>query len=337
MKMNDWGEDPLIQYIQQQFMPEKPLVGIGDDCAVIPTGQTTASLITTDALVEGVHFIKEQVPPIDVGFKSIAVNVSDIAAMGGEPKFVFLSIAIPKTTNPQWVKDFFKGIRIACDEFGVELLGGDTVGSLRDIFINITLTGTMAIDNVKYRHTAKAGDVICVTGFLGDSGAGLQALQEGLDLTEEVKNLIAAHVHPIPQPEEGKWLAKHQGVHAMMDVSDGLDIDLNRLLKASEVHGVVDVSNIPISETLKTVCYKNNWDPLKFALTGGEDYCLLLTVDPNVFTELQSEFHKVFGRRLYKIGHVIDKHEVHSSVRPLTYMKDGNEMKLEYRNFDHFQ
>src|SRR5262245_16307878 len=113
MKMNDWGEDQLIQYIQQQFSPPQPLVGIGDDCAVIPSDNKTALLVTTDALIEGVHCIRDLIPPIELGYKSLAVSVSDIAAMGGRPQYAFLSIAIPKIIDSQWIVSFFEGVKTA--------------------------------------------------------------------------------------------------------------------------------------------------------------------------------------------------------------------------------
>ena len=278
MQIRDLGEDVFIQSLQKQFAVDGPNVGIGDDCAVIPAGRGVAWLVTADALVEGVHFLKDQISPNDLGYKTIAVNVSDIAAMGGVPKYAFLSIAFPKTVDCDWACRVVQGVKDACEKWNISLLGGDTVGSKRDIFINLTLIGSARRTCIKYRHQAKAGDVICVTGCLGDSGGGLKALQEGSAKDGDASHLIHAHFHPEPHLEEGAWLASHREIHAMMDVSDGLDCDLKRLVRSSNCGASIETSRVPISDPLVKVSLKNQWDVLKLALTGGEDYCLLLTI-----------------------------------------------------------
>lgn len=327
MQIKDWGEEGLIHHLEKNFPYKSPIVGIGDDCAVIPSENGEAWLVTTDALIEGIHFLKEQIPPMDLGYKTLAVNLSDIAAMGGTPKYAFLTIALPKTTDSEWICSLIQGIKEACKEWNILLLGGDTVGSKRDIFLNLTLIGSTKLKNIKYRHQAQVSDIICVTGYLGDSGGGLKALQENLKKTKNIKALIEAHFHPTPHLQQGKWLAKQKDVHAMIDLSDGLDIGLNHLITHSAWGAEVEISKIPLSKALLQTCLENNWDPLQLALTGGEDYCLLFTVSPEAFPFIKNEFNYP----LYEIGRIT--HQPHQ----LTYLENDQPKEIKYPKFDHFQ
>lgn len=324
--MQEWSEDGFIQYLSTQFPPGENVIGIGDDCAVVSAEGEASWLITTDALVEGIHFLKDQAPPHEVGYKTIAVNVSDIVAMGGRPKYAFLSIALPKTVDHSWMLRFIHGIKEACNKWNIYLLGGDTVGSLRDIFLNLTLIGSAKKSCIKYRHTAQPGDCIYVTNSLGDAGAGLKVLQNGIDGFE---SLINAHYHPEPNPEEGEWLASHEGVHAMMDISDGLNCDLKRLLKASHSGALVEISKLPISKELKRFCHDHHSDPLMLALSGGEDYCLLLTIDKEEGEKIREAFYKKFGKPLTQIGSIVAK-------PGLSYQKEGRPIDITVTDFSHF-
>lgn len=331
MYFSEWGENPFIEYISSRFPSKDHIIGIGDDCAVIPQTDGTSWLVTTDALVEGVHFLKEQIAANDLGYKSIAVNVSDIAAMGGIPKYAFLSLALPKMTECSWARLLLEGVREACDKWNILLLGGDTVGSKRDLFINITLIGSAVQNNIKYRNQAQPADVICVTNYLGDSGGGLKALQTGIKKTEDVQRLIHSQFTPEPSPEQGLWLASHPEVHAMMDISDGLDCDLKRLLKSSRKGATIETEQIPISPLLAKVSREQNWDPLQLALAGGEDYCLLLTIDSEAFATLQNAFQAQFHQPLFAIGHIVDRAD------ELTYRKNSQVIQLCYEPHNHFQ
>lgn len=331
MEFKDWGEENFIHHLKQNFCAPSPLVGIGDDCAVIPGENENAWLITTDALVEGIHFLKEEISPFDLGYKTIAVNVSDISAMGGEPKYAFLSIALPKNIDQNWICSVIQGMKKACEKWNTSLLGGDTVGSKRDLFLNLTLIGNAINTKIKYRHEAKNGDYICVTGYLGNSGAGLKALQERQATTNYFQYLINAHFHPEPNPQHGMWLASQEGVHAMMDISDGLDCDLKRLIKASQTGAIIETSRIPISPQLTHVSAQMRWDPLEFALAGGEDYCLLVTIAADAFDSIQQTFKEKFGVPLFYVGQIT--HELQEVV----YQKNDTVIQMKYTNFDHFK
>ena len=330
MEFQKWGEELFIEHLTKQFPSKGNIMGIGDDCAVIPVENGNAWLVTTDALVEGIHFLQDQIPPRDLGYKTVAVNVSDIAAMGGVPKFAFLSIALPKIIDTAWTQHVIDGIKEACDKWNVLLLGGDTVGSKRDIFLNITLIGSAPQKNIKYRHTAEFGDVICVTANLGDSGGGFKALQTQLQTTPDIQHLIQAHFRPEPSPQQGSWLAAHPEVHAMMDISDGLDCDLKRLLKKSHQGAEIDLNQIPLSASLKKVSANEGWDAMQLALTGGEDYCLLLTVAAESFDNLQQTFRDAFNTPLFPVGRITgDSNE-------LLYLKNKQKIPINYPNYNHF-
>lgn len=324
------NEEQFIQYLKEQFISPNSIKGIGDDCAVIPRSDGTALLITTDALVEGVHFLKEKISPRDLGYKTVAVNVSDIAAMGGEPVGAFLTIAIPKNTTQKWLKELINGIKEGCKEFNLPLLGGDTVGSKRDLFLNLALIGSAKQDQIKYRDGAKANDLICVTGDLGNSAAGLQVILD--NRTEPFfQPFVKAHYRPHIYLKEGQWLASRKEVHSMMDLSDGLDADLKKLLKASICGAVVEISQLPVSETFTEAVIQNKWDPIRLTLSGGEDYALLLTVSKDHFEEMAEAYQNQFSKALYVIGEIIPE------KGKLVYNYGGKPYPIKTSSFEHFQ
>lgn len=301
MKVNEIGEFGLIGRIAENFKNLIPQgwEGIGDDCAVIPWGDGRSLVVTTDLLVENVHFLRDRITPYDLGYKSLAVNLSDVAAMGGRPAATFLSLGLPSgTVEVEWCDAFFEGYR----SFGVPLLGGDTTSSPEGIVINITVLGIAENDHIKRRNAAQAGDYIAVTGSLGDSAGGLQAMLDNLHQDADIKDLINRHHQPRPHLKEGEWLGAQRGVHALMDVSDGVASDLLHILRASSLSATIDTASIPISPLLQKTAARYGWDALKLALTGGEDYVLLVTLDHAHATKIQADFARRFGRELYIIG-----------------------------------
>lgn len=330
MTLHEWGEEGLVKYLQAVFPQPLKGYGIGDDGAIIPRDEGEVWVVTTDALVEGVHFLKEEIPPSDLGFKTVAVNVSDIAAMGGQPHTGFLTGAFPSTVQISWLMDLIQGIKEGCEKWNLQLLGGDTVGSKRDIFINLTLIGSAQASRVKYRKGAQIGDIIGLTGYIGDSAGGLKALQHKLGDSLDVQSLIKAHFRPQPNPQEGVWLASHEAVHAMMDLSDGLDKDLKRLLKASGVGGSIELTNLPLSPSLRRVCAKQKWKGTELGVMGGEDYCLLFTLAPESCEAIQKGFEEIFGKPLYLIGQVTEQREA------LAYQQQGKTVQLTLEGFEHF-
>lgn len=280
MGIGDVGEFGLIGMISGQFKAPEGVTGIGDDCAVIPQRDGSDTLVSTDMLIEGTHFILDDIGPRDLGWKSAAVNLSDIAAMGGRPTGTFLSMALPKGTSTEWVSGFIEGYRDISDRFGVPLLGGDTTASPDRVCVNVTVIGECPHGQARTRSGAMAGDLVCVTGTLGDSAAGLRLILDGRRGIPCAGYLMDRHHAPLPRIDEGIALAASDGVHAMMDISDGIGSDIRHILSASGCGAAVDLSLIPMSDQLRECCGITGWDAAEIAVTGGEDYELLFTVSP---------------------------------------------------------
>ena len=298
------GEFELIGWIKAQFPVPEGILGIGDDCAVIPQKSGMETLVTTDMLVEGTHFLLEDIDPYSLGWKTAAVNLSDIAGMGGKPVGSFLSSALPERIGDDFIRRFFEGYKAISDRFGCPLLGGDTTASPDRYCLNVTVLGACASGQSRKRSAAQPGDLICVTGPLGDSAAGLKIILEYVGkgerpaecgLTEEEAVLRERHYRPMPRIPEGMALATTPGVNAMMDISDGIGSDLRHILKASGVGARVDVRSLPLSAELRTVCARRGWDAAALAAGGGEDYELLFTCRPGTKVPVP---HTVIGEIL---------------------------------------
>ena len=292
--LSDLGEFGLIGRIREQFPAPEGVTGIGDDCAVIPQRSGRDTLVSTDMLIEGTHFLRRDIPPYRLGWKSAAVNISDIAAMGGQPTATFLSVALPADLETGWMEEFLRGYADISRRFDVALLGGDTTASPDRICLNVAVLGECPSGAARLRSAAQAGDLVCVTGSLGDSAGGLKAILEGVERDADVQALIDRHYLPLPRVAEGLRLAATPGVHAMMDISDGIGSDLKHILEASGLGAVIDVPALPISPALRRVCARLGWDAAALAIGGGEDYELLFTCTPEAEKTLDVP-HTVIG------------------------------------------
>lgn len=332
MKISALGEFGLISRFSPPFLKGlgRGTIGIGDDCAVIPWKKDAALLVTTDLLLEGVHFLRSKISPADLGAKSLAVNLSDIAAMAGTPRSAFLSLGLPSDIGLDWVDGFFRGLRGLARDHKVALLGGDTTRSEGPIVVNIAVLGIGRPGRIKLRSAARESDIIALTGTLGDSSAGLRILLDEITIGRDEKKLVAAHVRPRAHLEEGAWLGCRAGVRALIDVSDGIDSDLRRIMESSGRGAAVDLDRLPVSPSLFAVCRRYGWDPLDFAVAGGEDYCLLTTVAPGAFPSIAAGFGRRFGRPLFPIGRITAK------GKDLAFRLHGRVKKLSQRGFDHF-
>ena len=289
------GEFELIDWIKRQFRVPDGVLGIGDDCAVLPQREGLETLVTTDMLVEGVHFLLEDIDPYSLGWKSAAVNLSDIAGMGGKPVGTFFSCALPKKLDDGFLIGVFEGYKALSDRFDCPLLGGDTTSSLDKLCINVTVLGECGAGQSRKRSAAQPGDLVCVTGPLGDSAAGLKVILENAAAEKEEGILRERHYRPVPRIEEGMKLAATPGVNAMMDISDGIGSDLRHILEESGKGARIDVRSLPLSAELRTVCARRGWDPVELALDGGEDYELLFTCRPDTKVPVP---HTVIGEIL---------------------------------------
>ena len=318
--MSSRGEFGFIDYINAVFPVPEGTVGIGDDCAVLPAGEGEL-LFSTDLLMEGVHFLRSESSPEDVGWNAAAVNLSDIAAMGGKPVATFLSIALPKDAQGEWAERFIEGYRQISSQYDVPLLGGDTTSSLRDIAVNVGILGRCQSGKRLMRGGAKVGETIYVTGPLGDSAAGLQAILKGIRRSEDVKTLIERHKRPLPRVDAGVILIQSGKVGAMMDISDGIASDMRHIMKASKVGAVIELDRLPLSSELISVCAEQGWDRYWLSTSGGEDFELLFTGPDGLENELDI--------KVYPVGKIVDGNE-------LTWTVEGSAVDYDYMGYKHF-
>lgn len=307
-------------------------LGIGDDAAFFRPRRGFELVICSDSLVEGVHFLYPGFSARDLGWKSLAVNLSDLASMGARPKGSLLNISLPPKEMGRWAKDFLKGYLSLSEKHQVGLIGGDTTTSLESIFISVTVFGEIQKKNLKLRSTAKPGDLVCVTGVLGDSRAGLY-LQTHEWESPHRRKLLRKHHRPTPRVEMGQWLAKQPAVTSMMDISDGLMKDLSRLCQASRVSARLDHKRIPLSPSLRAFAERFKRSAVREAVIGGEDYELLFTCKPDQKDFLATKFQKQFGSRLFIIG----KLEKFTKKPELNWVDSGFAREASLiRSFEHF-
>ena len=300
------GEDDLVRRIRAAAAADRDgvLVGIGDDCAVLELTPGARLIATTDLLIEDVHFRRRYATPPDIGWKALAVNISDVAAKGARSRWALVALACPAATTADEVDAFYAGMLALAREHGVAVVGGDTSSSPGGWFVNVTLLGE-AVRPV-LRSTARPGDVVAVTGTLGRAAAGLAMLERPAPPTTVdravVAEMTAAHLRPRPRVAEGRWLGAADGVTAMMDLSDGLATDLPRLCVESGVGAVVDAEALPIADGTRRVAAAVDADPLAWATGGGEDYELLLTCAPDAFPRVAAGLATATGTTLTRVG-----------------------------------
>ena len=293
------GEFGLIDRLKSRLKFRAPgtRLGIGDDCAVYESDRGTYQIVTTDAMVEKVHFDLKTISPEQLGRKALAVNISDIAAMGGVPRLALICLGIRPSLSVQFLDRLYSGINELCLRYGIELAGGDTVCSPKHLFINITLLGETPKNRLFTRSGAAPGDRIFVTGTLGDSALGLKLLKSPRKKWKgargAIKELTHKHLDPEPRLRESRMLAKSTArITAMIDVSDGLGQDLYHLCEAANVGARLWEESLPIAPALSRVCSLNHLKPLDFILSGGEDYELLFTLKSEDVKKLLRQFHR---------------------------------------------
>lgn len=309
MNLRDIGEFGFIKKISRGCLirPQNIIKAIGDDAAAFIPTPHEVMLVTTDLLVERIHFFRNTTSGFNLGYKALSVNLSDIAAMGGIGREAFISIGVPENCSVDFLEDLYNGMKRLAAEFGLNLLGGDTTRSKTDLIINILVLGSAFEKEILYRNTAQPGDIICSTGFLGDSRAGLHLITNNMELdSDEFRALRDAHIIPKPYLREGRFLARQGGVHAMIDVSDGLSSDIAHIAEQSNVGIRLYSEKIPVSDHLEKFCARFDFDPVEYALAGGEDYTLLCTISPDKVDHIAANYLKRFRNPLYQIGEITD-------------------------------
>jgi thiamine-monophosphate kinase len=301
-------------------------LGMGDDAALISGAPGYAIVLTCDWFLEGTHFLRDKHPADAVGWKCLARAVSDIAAMGAAPRCFLLSLALPRELAGSWLDDFLGGLKRAAKRFDCLLAGGDTTERW-EVLVNVTVVGEVRRGREVRRSGARPGDLIYVSGRLGEAELGLRLLRgrkRGLDMREP---RLRKHLYPEPRLELGRWLSEKRVASAMMDLSDGLSSDLRRLCEASRVGAVIKSENLPSVRVTKLE-RKNGVDPLQLALHGGDDYELLFTVSKSKATRLP---RSVGGVAITRIGEITRARDV------LVVDDDGHSRVLKPRGWDPFR
>jgi thiamine-monophosphate kinase len=334
MRLRQWGELALLEKIRARFPTDSAdiLTGIGDDTAVLRAGPGK-TLATTDMMVEGVHFHLSRTTAQQLGEKLISVNVSDIYAMGGTPRFALLALAVPPATDVSFVDGLLRGVRTALRRYGASLVGGDVSASPRGMVLSATLLGTSTAPVT--RAGARPGDLICVSGPLGDAACGLhilKRLKKPVDFTKGVRRPLPWKVmkpllrrHLLPEARKPGPLARR--ATAMIDVSDGLLLDLSRLLAESRVGAYIEEARLPLSKEMIQAAGHLKLDPLHLALSGREDYELLFTLPRSTSGRLDKLWR---GDGTAVIGEVRRR-------RGMELLRvDGTAVPLEPEGYTHF-
>jgi thiamine-monophosphate kinase len=306
-------------------------LSLGDDAAVLNAPADRQIVVTTDMLVEDIHFRRDWSDPYSIGWKVAAVNLSDIAAMGADPTFSFLSLAFSAQETVENLERIYDGFSDCLNRYGARLAGGDTNAASNGLVISVTQMGSVAADEVLTRSGARVGDILLVTGTLGNSAAGLALLTEhGYPRGEKVNAAtVAAHRRPQPRVFAGRAAAQTHKVRAAMDISDGLIGDVQKLCSASGVGARILTACLPISDDLREAAEELGRDPIRLALDGGEDYELLLAVASADVDVVKAAIEAV-GMPVTNIGEVI-KAGLHV-IAP----NGTEEWAVEGHGWDHF-
>ncbi|HWJ04074.1 MAG TPA: thiamine-phosphate kinase [Verrucomicrobiae bacterium] len=334
MKIGEIGEFGLITKIAAKLPPLSINVkkGIGDDTAVLENEDGNYLLMTTDMLVENIHFSLKYGTYHSAGWKALAVNVSDIAAMGGTPTYAVVALAVPPGAEVSEIEELYAGIGECAREYGVDVVGGDTVKSAGGLTINITLLGSVKADRVIYRSGAAPGDIIMVTGSLGHSAAGLHALSKGTAgaAGQSAGGVLHSHLYPSARLREGQALGRSGMAASMNDISDGLASEILEICEASGTGCELFSGEIPISASVAGIAGHAAVDPVEWALYGGEDFELVFTVRPQNIGQVKDILDET-GCSPVVVGTILPVTEGCSLV------KDGKRHALRPGGYDHFR
>ncbi len=328
-------ERNIIHFISSLATRENEYLrkGIGDDCAIVRQRAGMDQLFTADMLVENVHFDTSWHDPYLLGRKTFAVNISDVAAMGGMPRFALLSIGLSAKYDKQWIDRFMEGVLSILDEYHCILIGGDTV-SAEQLTFSVTMIGDVTENMAVSRSGANPGDSIYVSGVLGSAAAGLHICQtENYSIEDTLRTrwpaLLKRHLDPSPRVVLGDLLRKSGYLSAMQDISDGIATDLSHICTASRVRAVIDETALPADNELSAFCSVEKQSQVAFQIRGGEDYELLFVVRNSCEDKLEEFVAGNSDVPIHKIGEIYDG----EGVSMLT--SSGKEINIEYQGYEH--
>lgn len=323
MELSEIGEFGLIERLRAKLgEPADGEVWIGDDTAVLRAPAGTI-LFTTDLLIEHVHFDTKFTGPEDLGYKALAVNISDVAAMGGTPRRAVIGLGVTPGLGLEWIEGLYSGMKECCDEFDMAVVGGDVSRSTQ-IIISVALLGNPAGRLFIQRSGARVGDAVCVTGTLGASAAGLRLMREE---NRDRLDLLRAHLRPVPRVREAQILRKHLPT-SMIDISDGFSVDLGHICDSSEVGVLVESNHLPLVD-LSGVALDES--PLQLALSGGEDYELCFTIPQDRCDAAMAAVTEATGTLVTKVGEVVEP------ARGRILLVESGDTPLEAPGWDHLR
>ncbi len=340
-ELSEIGEFGLINRLKT-FVPNTPFhpqttFGIGDDCAVLDYGGDEFTLVSTDILAENIHFDLSYTPLLHLGYKAVVVNVSDIVAMNGTPQQITVGIALSNRFSVEAIEEFYKGVKLACENYKVDLVGGDTTASPTGFFISITAIGRVKKDKIAYRSGANVGDIVCVTGDLGGAFLGLKLLsweKEVFLANPDMQPELTGKEYPLQRqlrPEARldmvhEWEKLGVKPTAMLDISDGLASEILHICTQSNVGAFILEENIPIDTEIFNTAVEHNLPPVTCAMNGGEDYELLCTFSPADFDKIRKKLPD-----LTAIG-VIKEQDFGAILQT----SDKNHVKITAQGWSHF-
>ena len=331
MKLAEVGEFGLIDRIHRIIGGgcEGITVGMGDDAAVFRTRPGWLTVITTDSLVEGVHFNRQYTPVESLGWKTLAINISDITAMGGVPRYGVVSLALPENWTVEDVDSLYRGM-VRCGEvYGCTLVGGDTVRSCSGCFISATVVGEVEEDCFVKRSGAQEGDLLCMTGEVGGSRVGLEVLTSGKD-RNQFPHSVGRFLEPKVRLQEARWLVKTLGVSSMIDISDGLSSEINHICRQSRLGCVVWEEKIPVAEEAVLWANIRGEKISAYKLESGEEYELVFTVDRDRYDKWRAHAKDRSDVSVTAIGEMTRKE------KGIRVNRDGEVLPLTPIGWDHF-
>ncbi len=336
MNIRELGEFGLIDRIRRMLPESGPgvLVGIGDDTAVLQTEGGRLLLATCDTQREGIHFLRSAATPENIGRKALAINLSDIASMGGRPRFALVSLGLPDDLPVTFIDGLYAGLRMEAELAETTIVGGNISSSQSGVTIDITLLGDILPSQVLLRNNAKPGDKILVTGTIGDAAAGVALILDADLTTSPEYGPIAASRRDMPTPRirAGQWIAARQTATAMIDISDGLTGDLGHICESSKVGAKIFAEKLPVAKENRELAQQKYDDEWHFALHGGEDYELLFTVPAEQAQTLAAGITAETGVPVSIIGEILPAGQGQQFV-----LADGKIKPLHMSGWDHFK
>lgn len=333
--IGDVGEFGLIERVAQIVGATHPnvVVGVGDDVAVLDVGGADLLLATVDCQVEGVHFLRDAIPPHALGRRALAINLSDIAAMGGEATFALVSLVLPDDLDVAWVEAMYRGMREEADRAGLAIVGGNMARSPDGVIVDVTVLGRVMPEHLLLRSGARPGDMVLVTGTLGDAAAGLHLLLHPETEVAEAERgyLLTRLFTPTARLVEGRAIAQSGRATAMIDISDGLGSDVAHICERSRVGIRLWAERLPVTEAAQRVAEQAGQPAWAWALQGGEDYELCFTAPREAVSDLQRAVAMVSDTPVTVVGEVLPADAGRHLILP-----DGNEVPLEAGGWRHF-